>query len=191
MFFISLLPHTMTLRHNDYTSTTEYTCSLVGQAFNVVTGVDRGDVVVYSDYTIAITSSGPSNGTEGVCTIETLCITSNYYYTSLQCTKWVLPPNTISCWQGSETSAPSCVQPGSAWVASLVGCIIAGVSGIAFLLFAWCLQKSITRSPSIPTFTTSEVIMSEPVVVAVRQPNVATTVVPAGRVVQGTVVATA
>jgi len=178
------------LRHDAYTSNTEYTCTLVGDAFNVVVGRDRGDVVVYSDYNIRITSPGPSNGATGVCTIETLCTSSSYYYTSLYCNSWVLPPTILSCWQTSDTSAPVCVQPGSSWVAALVGCIIAGVSGIAFLLFAWCLQKSIQRSPSLPMIATTEYIVSEPVVVAVSQPSAPATVIPAGRVVQGTVVAT-
>jgi hypothetical protein len=150
-----------------------------------------GDVVVFADYNFVISSGGPSNGTSGVCTIETLCLSSTYYYGSVYCNSWVIPPSTLSCWQSSETAAPVCVQPGSSWVAALVGCIIAGVSGIAFLLFAWCLQKSIQRSPSLPMIATTEVIMSEPVVVAVSQPSAAATVIPAGRVVQGTVVAPA
>lgn len=177
------------LRHNAYTSTSEYTCSLVGDPYNVVVGRDRGGVVVYSDYNILISSGGPSNGTAGVCTIETSCTHSSYYYASLYCDSWLLPPDSLTCWLSSDSSKPVCVQPGSAWVASLVGCIIAGVSGIAFLLFAWCLQKSIARSPSLPMITTSEVYVGEPVVVAVAQPTATVQAVPAGRVVQGTVVA--
>lgn len=152
-------------------------------------GRDHGDVVVYSDYSIVITSAGPENGDTGVCTIESLCTNSSYYSSTLYCNAWLLPPSTLACWLSSDSTEPVCVQPGSAWVASLVGCIIAGISGIAFLLFAWCLQKSIARSPSLPTITTAEVYVSEPVVVSVANPNAAMHAVPTGRVVQGTVVA--
>lgn len=156
----------------------------------MVVGRDRGDVVVYLDYNIAILSLDPLNNATGVCTIETLCTSSSYYYTTLYCNSWVAPPSILACWKSSETSPPVCVQPGSSWVAALVGCIIAGISGIAFLIFSWCLQKSIRKSPSLPMIATTEVIVSEPVVVAVSQPTAATAVISARGVVQGTVVAT-
>jgi len=172
------------IRRNVYLSNVEHTCSTQGDAITSYVGRDRGEVVVFSDYTVEITSDDSMKGTTSICTVETYCTNYYYSYTTLYCNAWLGPPSSFNCWTNDDYQTPQCVEPGNSWVASLVGCIIAGLSGISFLLFAWCLKSDIDRSPSQPMYPT-DVIVSEPVYVTVTQPSPA--VVPAGRVVQGTV----
>jgi hypothetical protein len=170
-------------RRNVLLSNVVHSCSTQGAALNVFFGRDHGDVVAISDYKIAITSGGPLNGTTDVCTIATRCTKYYYSYMALYCDEWALPTSPFACYTNKDYPTPQCVEPGNSWVASLVGCIIAGVSGISFLVFAWCLKSDIKRRPSQPIYP--EVVVEEPVYVTVAQPA---TVVPGGRVVQGTAI---
>lgn len=168
--------------HAKLNDNVQHTCNLVGNPLDIFTDSSNHQVVMVSEYTVAINTDNDSLfGVTGQCFIESPCTHYHYSYYDIVCDTYVLPPKTITCWTTKSDKTPVCSEPGSNWVSAMVGAIITGVIGFIMVICVVCLKRDIQRRPSV-TDDTIEAFVAMPGTVVYVVPATAKTsppVVPA------------
>ena len=141
-----------------------HTCSRQGDPLSrYVTTNSRNDMVVVSEYNVTITGDSMAGNT-GRCLLVSSCISSYYSSGTWYCDLFQTPPSTFSCWTATGRDSPVCDEPGTDWVASVVGTVIAGVFGLSFLISGILVLRR-PRRPSADFVETGVYMESPPVVV--------------------------
>jgi hypothetical protein len=141
-----------------------HTCG-VGKVNSYYYDLVEGDVAIVYDVNVEIVGQSDTlAGNSGTCEIAVLCtdgyISDGYYV----CPSPPIKPLLIECWTSSDSDTPVCVEPGSDWVGSMIGCIICGVFGIAFVIIGLAVNKSAISGPS-------SIMVQEANVVYMQQPQ--------------------
>ncbi len=113
---------------------------LLEKPSNPVYEDDGGDRFRFADYNVIVATAGSPTDKQGVCNLESFCLDYGPTIDGVPtCKNWSIQTY-FACWGSTENSSLTCDEPGAGWVSALVGCIIAGLSGIIFLFLAWRLK---------------------------------------------------
>jgi hypothetical protein len=164
--------------HNTYENDVEHTCS-PGTPTDYYMEIVKGGVNVV--YNVPVNITGPSDpliGNVGKCDVAVAC--NNWYFVNsvLVCTSSEPIPTSLTCWTEEDTTTPVCDRPGSDWIGSMVGCIVCGIFGIAFILIGLALRRTMQNAARGVYDTTRGAVYVEqnppsggrPVVAVVGQP---------------------